>query len=349
MVHWTFLLLIGWIVFSELGRGRDWGTIFLTIGFVLTVFLCVVLHELGHALTAKRYNINTKKITLLPIGGVASLESIPEEPKKELFIALAGPAVNVVIAFLLYVFLAVSGAFERVLQGDALAEGIITGENFLFSLFIVNIILVVFNAIPAFPMDGGRVLRALLAMKMERVKATQVAANLGQLVALGFAFLGILYNPILIFIGVFVFFGAYSENMIVQHMEFLKGYKVRDAMITNFSTLKPQDSLQEVIDKLISGTEHDFIVADNQRVVGIVTREDILKTLQQNGNKAAAVENIMKTDFDYYQVDDKLTDVFSETQKRKEAFFPVLEGDKLAGVINRENLNEFVMIKSAQN
>jgi Zn-dependent protease len=351
LVHWTFILIIAWVVFAEMGRGSDFTTIMLTILFVLTIFGCVVLHELGHALTARRYNIDTKKITLLPIGGVASLEKMPEEPKKELWIALAGPAVNVVIAILLYIYLAFTNAFERVLQNGALEKGVVTLENFIFSLFVVNVILVVFNAIPAFPMDGGRVLRALLAMRLERVKATQIAANLGQLVAIGFAFLGIMYNPILIFIGLFVFFGAYSENMMVQHLEFLRGYKVRDAMITNFTTLNPANTIQDAIDTLISGSEQDFVVEDDGKVLGIVTRNHILQSLKETKRTSYSVTQIMNHDFTFYHVDDKLTEVFSDTQKKNDGFFPVIEKEtqRLAGIINKDNINEFVMIQSAQN
>jgi Zn-dependent protease len=349
LVHWTFILLIGWVVFSEMGRGSDFTTIMLTIFFVFTIFFCVVLHELGHSLTARRYGIDTKRITLLPIGGVASLERMPENPKKELWIALAGPAVNVVIALILFVYLALTGTFTRIFENGLLEEGITNFDNFIFSLFVVNIILVVFNAIPAFPMDGGRVLRALLAMKMERVKATQVAANLGQLVAIGFAFLGVLYNPILIFIGLFVFFGAYSENMMVQHLEFLRGFKVKDAMITNFSTLSPNTPLQDALDKLISGSEQDFVVTENDEVKGIVTRKAIINTLKEN-HIDYSIGQIMTTKFDFFKVNEKLSKVYSETQKKQDAFFPVMDQDgKLAGIINKENINEFVMIQSALN
>ncbi len=174
----------------------------------------MLLHELGHSLTARKYGVDTKKITLLPIGGVASLERIPEDPKQELWVALAGPAVNIVIAILIYPFI----AGQQLLSTDQMTS-VNTINGFLSSLLRVNIALVVFNIIPAFPMDGGRILRALLAMKIGRTRATQIAANLGQFLAAGFVFYGLVDgNPMLILIGIFVYFGARTENVMVQQL-----------------------------------------------------------------------------------------------------------------------------------
>ena len=185
-VHWTFVFLIAWVVFLEVSRGREMPAIALSILFVLVIFGCVVLHELGHALTARRFGISTRKITLLPIGGVASLERMPEKPQQELLVAVAGPAVNVVIAILLYIVFPIHRFLD--LEPEALQEMLsaISPQNFVFYLFAANVMLVVFNAIPAFPMDGGRILRALLSMTIDRVQATRIAAALGQLMAVMF-------------------------------------------------------------------------------------------------------------------------------------------------------------------
>jgi Zn-dependent protease len=344
LVHWTFLLLLGWIVFSEAGKGSSTATIIITVIFVLSIFLCVLLHELGHSLTAKRYGIETKKITLLPIGGVASLERIPEDPKQELWVALAGPAVNVVIALILLPFIAKSQLFV-----DAPLAGIASTEGFLFSLFRVNVMLVLFNAIPAFPMDGGRILRALLALRMGRIRATQIAANLGQFLALAFVFYGLFGNPLLILIGIFVYFGARSENIMVQHQELLKDYTVQSAMMTSFVTLSPADTVKDAADKLLSGSDQDLIVVDNEEAIGIMTRSLIIDSLRENRLNMKVTE-IMERNFDTVAITDRLTEVYTEAQKRKNAFYPVVENKgshKLRGVIDMNNIQEFVMIRAA--
>lgn len=341
LVHWTFLILIGWVVFTEINKGSSTNTIILTVLFVLTIFVCVVLHELGHALMARRFKIDTKKITLLPIGGVASLERMPEEPKKELLIAVAGPAVNVVISLLLFAFVPV----ERIFTGEEVLDQI-TPATFLPLLFVVNIALVVFNAIPAFPMDGGRVLRALLAFKIERVKATKIAANLGQLLAIGFVFLGLLGNPFLILIGIFIFFGAYSENMMVQHLEFLKGYIVRDAMMTNIIILHPYDTIRNVVDHLLAGSEQDFIVQEDGRIVGILSRSALIAAIKEVGMEAR-VNQVMEKKFETLDINERLPGIYAKIQKKRGGFFPVTDEGQLVGAINQENINEFVMVQSA--
>ncbi|WP_439880670.1 site-2 protease family protein [Pontibacter sp. MBLB2868] len=341
LVHWTFALLLGWIAFSEVQRGSDLFTTLLAVGFILSVFLCVVLHELGHALTAKRYGIQTKVITLLPIGGVASLERMPEKPKQELLIAVAGPAVNIVIALILWLVL-------PSLQSAPAEEFFlrITPSNFLYLLLFVNIVLVVFNAIPAFPMDGGRVLRALLAFKLGRVRATQIAANLGQLLAIFFIFVGFFFNPFLILIGAFVFFGAYSENMLVQHLDFLRGHSVREGMMTNFVTLAPTETVRDALNKLLMGSEHEFIVELDGQVVGTLTRSQLIQAVKEE-QMAIPVLDVMSQDFKTFNVQDKLSEAYTELQKTRAPLYPVLENGRLAGVINTDNINEFIMIKSA--
>ncbi|MDX5436393.1 MAG: site-2 protease family protein [Pontibacter sp.] len=341
LVHWTFVLLLAWVAFTEAQRGSNLATTLLAIGFILAVFLYVVLHELGHALTAQRYGINTKMITLLPIGGVASLEKMPEKPKQELLIAVAGPAVNVVIALILWLVLP---SLQGVPAEDFFLR--ITPANFLYLLLFVNVVLVLFNAIPAFPMDGGRVLRALLAFKLGRVRATQIAANLGQLLAIFFVFIGFFYNPFLILIGAFVFFGAYSENIIVQHLDFLRGHSVRDGMMTSYVTLAPTDTVKHALDKLLMGSEHEFIIEEEGQVVGTLTRMQLIQAVK-NEQMQTPVAQIMSGEVKTFNVQDKLTEAYTELQKTRAPLYPVLENGRLAGVINTDNINEFIMIKSA--
>lgn len=345
LVHWTFILLLAWIVFSEASKGSNTVTIISTVAFVLTIFLCVLLHELGHSLTARKYGVETRKITLLPIGGVASLERIPEDPKQELWVALAGPAVNVVIAMVLFPFVWKEGLFV-----NAPMTSVASAQGFVNALFRVNVALVAFNAIPAFPMDGGRVLRALLALRMGRMRATRIAANLGQFLALGFVFFGLTTgNPMLILIGIFVYFGARSENVLVQHTELLKDFTVQNAMMTNFVTLTPFDTVKDAADKLLSGSDQDLIVVDNEQAIGIMTRALIIDSLRANRLHISVTE-VMERNFDTVAVNDRLTEVYVEAQKRKNAFYPVVDSrgsHKLIGVIDMNNIQEFVLIRSA--
>ena len=208
-IHWTFLILLGWFFYSYYRETNLIETGLYGIGFVLAVFACVVAHEYGHALSARRYGIRTRDITMLPIGGLASLEKLPEKPRQELVVALMGPAVNVAIAGVLAVYLALTGQFGNFTAGGFNA---LDPRYFAENLFAVNVVLVLFNLIPAFPMDGGRVLRALLAMRWDRAKATRFAAGVGRTLAVGFVIIGFLNgNALLVFVGLFVYLGAGAE------------------------------------------------------------------------------------------------------------------------------------------
>ncbi len=341
LVHWTFLLLIGWIVFREMRRGSDTTTTLITIGFVLALFFCVVLHELGHSLTARRFGIETRKITLLPIGGVASLERIPEDPKQELLVAVAGPAVNVVIALVLYIFTPV-----RQINPDDLIEGVNTWQGFLFSLFSVNLLLVLFNAIPAFPMDGGRILRSLLAMRLGRLRATQMASSLGQIFAIFFVFAGLFYNPFLVLIGIFVYFGARSENIMVQHSELLKDHQVQEAMMTNYITLHPEDSIIIAAEKLLAGSDQDLLVVENERPVGIMTKASIFEAMK-NDQRETPVSQLMDTNLQILHPHHKLNKVYTEAVQKRKSIYPVVANDRLIGIVDMNNIQEFMMIQSA--
>ena len=341
-VHWTFLFLIIWIIFDELKRGGSTRSVLFNVALVLAVFFCVVLHELGHALTAKRFGIQTKKITLLPIGGVASLDHIPESPKQELLVTIAGPLVNIIIAVFLYYIVPVQ-EFMHLNFGEVIYTlNDFTIQIFLFYLFLVNVSMVVFNMIPAFPMDGGRILRALLAMKMDRVKATQIASNIGQFMAVLFLLIGLIENPILIFIALFIFLGAYGENQMVHHLALLKGHTVEEAMMINITTFHPEDSIDLVVNKIISGTENDFIVVKDGVVKGLLYHHDII----DNSNKNVLVKDIMNSNFKTVNPSNDLKEVFTLIYSDKKGFFPVVEKDKLLGAIDAVNLNEYILLQA---
>lgn len=342
-IHWTFFFLIAWIVFEEIKQGGTTESILFNIIFVLAVFVCVVLHELGHALTAKRFGINTKKITLLPIGGVASLDRIPENPKQELLVTFAGPLVNVIIALILYFVIPISSLTNQNLTEALESLNNLSFQNLLIYLFIVNVGLVLFNIIPAFPMDGGRIFRALLAMKINRVKATQIAARVGQFIAVVFLLLGLLFNPFLIFIALFVFLGAYGENLLVQHLAIIEGFKVRDAMLTDITKLSINNTMAEVIEILLAGSENNFIVMDGDTIAGILYHEDIM---ENSKNRTTLVKDIITTKFTTIDIDQQLKVIYRLVYGGKKSFFPVIDKNKLVGAIDSENLNEFIILES---
>ena len=345
-VHWTFTLLLVWVVFLDVQRGGTAQTAFFNMALIMVLFVCVVLHELGHALTAKRFDIKTQKITLLPIGGVASLEKMPEKPGQELLVALAGPAVNVVIAILLAMIVPFRSYFnfDNVVIDEMLFQPSL--QNFLFYLFIANIMLVVFNMIPAFPMDGGRVLRALLSYNLGRVKATEVAATLGQVMALVFFVLGLLFNPFLVLIAFFIFFGAYGENQMVKQTSLLEGHVAREAMLTHITLLAPENTVQEVVDILLAGTEKDFVVVRNDQIVGLVFQKDIIKNATKPN---LLVGDIMEKNFKTVDASTEIVKVLELIGKEKHSFIPVTSANRLLGAIDRVNISEFILLKTSGN
>ena len=196
--------------------------------------------------------------------------------------------------------------------------------------------------IPAFPMDGGRLLRALLAMKMSRAKATQIATHIGQFIAVVFLLIGLLYNPFLIFIALFIFISAYVENQMVQHLELLKGHSVEEAMLLNITTFKPKDSIDLVVNKIISWTETNFIVVEDGAVKGVLFHRKII----ENSNKAVLVKEIMDTNFKTVSNTDNLKKIYHLIYSEKQPFIPVTRQGKLVGAIDATNLNEYIALQS---
>jgi len=341
-VHATFFLLIAWVGITYWLAGGSAAALS-GIGFILALFACVVLHELGHALTARRYGIRTRDITLLPIGGVSRLERIPDDPRQEVWVSLAGPAVNVVIAGALYAWLLLS---QTLRPFSALT---MAGGPFLERLLLVNVSLAVFNLLPAFPMDGGRVLRALLAMRMDYVRATQVAAHVGQAMALGFGLLGLFTNPFLVFIALFVWIGAAQEASMVQMRTGLSGIPVSRAMLTDFHSVAPDDTAQRVLDLILAGSQQDFPVVDGGqqgRLAGVLLRSDVLKALAQRQSDWR-VRDIMRREFEVVDAADMLDTAFARLQSCNCHTLPVTSRGALVGLLTMENVGEFLLIQSA--
>ena len=339
-IHFTFLLLLGFLALVYWQNTQRVEAAIVGVGFFVALFGCVLLHELGHALMARHFGIRTRDITLLPIGGVARLEKMPEKPMQELWVALAGPAVNVVIAAGLLGWL----WFTRTLV--PVDELSVTGGSMLERLMVVNVFLVLFNMLPAFPMDGGRVLRALLATALGRRRATAIAANIGQGMAILFGIVGFLYNPFLVFIAVFVFLGAQAEAGAVEMQSALEGFRVRDAMMTRFRVLSPHDPLSKAVAELLAGSQMDFPVLENGQPVGLLRRNDLVKALSE-GRRDAAVAEVMCREFETVGVAALLKSVVESMHARHCATLPVAAEGRIVGLLTLENISEMMMINAA--
>lgn len=295
-LHWTFGLIFFFILWHANGSGLNTvETVWLT-GLFMVLFLCVLLHEYGHALAARRYGVKTRDIVLMPIGGVARLEKMPEKPIQEFVVAIAGPAVNVLIAVLLFAgvgLLAEGDLWEMLafaVQSD-IGEEIFTDSgdiispalHFTLKLAFINILLVVFNMIPAFPMDGGRVFRSLLSMWIGRPRATKIASWLGQAIALLLVISGIWRGDLILsLLGIFVILAARSENDSVQTEALLSRFKASDAMRPGFTRLRSNDWMLSAIETMRRGLERHFLVFDlNDQLVGMLEHTDIVRAMRK--------------------------------------------------------------------
>jgi Zn-dependent protease len=331
-IHATFFLLLAWfgvVYFLEGG----YGAMVIGLSFIILLFVCVVLHEFGHALAARAYGINTPDITLLPIGGIARLERMPDKPWQELVVALAGPAVNVVIAFGLYV---VIGRFFGLGDLEQLAEG---RGNLLTQLLAINVILVVFNLLPAFPMDGGRVLRALLAMRMKHARATQIAAVVGQVVAVLFGLLGLFGgNPFLLFIAVFVFFGARAEASFAVYKEHAEETHVAAIMRPMGPVLAPGISVAEASGLAMAGHSGVLPVTDaTLRLLAVVPATALANALRWD--PAAKIDPLVRHDFEVVTSDASLAEAAAIMRTSTQEIFPVVNAaGQLVGWIGRDDV-----------
>jgi Zn-dependent protease/predicted transcriptional regulator len=308
--------------------------------FIVLIFACVVLHEFGHILMARRFGIETPDVILLPIGGVARMPRMPEKPTQELAVAVAGPMVNVIIAFLLFLILGT-------IQSGSLAHIDDPRVSLLARLAAVNVFLVLFNMIPAFPMDGGRVFHALLAMKLGNVKATQIAASLGQVLAFALGFLGLFGNPLLIFIAIFVYIAAGGEAQTSAFNEAARGLSVGDAMETRFNAIPVEASLAEAIETLLSAAQHEFPVVDAfGKPVGLLVREDILSALKVH-DREASITTFMRAPVETVRSTTPLLAVLDRLHGPQAAALAVTDSEgAVVGLLTRQNLGEMMIIKA---
>ncbi len=343
-IHATFFLLLAFFAYLYYQQGGPAAAVGGVL-FVSLVFLCVLLHEFGHALAARRYGIRTPDITLLPIGGLARLERIPENPKQELVIAIAGPLVNVAIVAVLWTFLGITGGLPH----PSTIEH--AGVSLPVKLLAANVTLVVFNLIPAFPMDGGRVLRAFLAMRMDYARATQIAATIGQ----GFAFLfaawglfGTPHSPMLVLVAFFVFVAAGQEASLAQLKSASAGLRVSSAMVTQFRSLPRHATLHEAVDALLQTSQHEFpVVNEVGAVCGILTRDDLIVALRKSG-AATPVAEVMRVNVPSLHDSMPLDRALSVIQECGCDALPVLDSaGRLIGLFTPENVGELMMVQTA--
>ena len=338
-IHVTFLLLLAWIGFSAWRQqgpaaARD------SVVFIVLIFACVVLHEFGHILIARRFGIKTPEVTLLPIGGVASMQSLPEKPSQELAIAIAGPLVNFAIAIVLLLLVGGINSADFAQLDDPRV-------SLLARLAAANVFLAVFNLVPAFPMDGGRVLRALLAMKYGRAKATQMAASIGQAFAFGLGFLGLFGNPLLIFIAIFVYVAAAGEAQMTAFHELARGLSVAQAMETSFAAVPADAKLSDAVETLLATAEHEFPVVDAfGKPIGLMMRRDILAALKDH-DREEAVADFMRAPIETLRGTTPLEAAIDRFYQEDVSGICVVDRDGvLVGLLTRQNLAEMMMIKS---
>lgn len=340
-MHATFPLLIAFAALPDLLSGDLVSALGNTL-FILTLFVCVVLHEYGHALTARRYDIRTQDITLLPIGGVARLERMPAKPSQEFVVAVAGPLVNLVIAVTLFVVLTAFGATPSLFAVSW------PGESFLERLLTINVMLILFNLIPAFPMDGGRILRAVLAMQMDYTQATRIAARLGQGIAVVFGLIGFFVNPLLVITALFVWMGAAQEAELVESRAWMRGRTVGQAMRTHIRTLTPYEWLAQAVDYALATAQQDFPVVERGRVVGLLTREALMAGLQRFG-AFAPVYLAMSATVETVEMDSPLADASEKMEAHGLHAIAVTHNGLLVGLLTLESIREFMRLERLLN
>jgi Zn-dependent protease len=343
-IHVTFLLLlawVGWLGYAERGsNGMFWALL-----MILAIFACVGLHELGHSIVAQRLGVQVRSITFLPIGGVAGMKSIPEVPRHELAITVAGPLVNVVIALALIV-LPLRLTFSLWPGSDDFWPFFPphNTSEFLESLLRANILMVAFNLIPAFPMDGGRILRSLLAMAMRYLRATAIAVTVGQAIAVLFFLYGIYQGSLMLpIIGFFIFWGAEMEERMVRMRASLRDLEVDDVMNRQFTAVGPTDTIAHCLQQIYQTGQEDFPVLENGQLVGILTRNEILKGVHEHGT-SAPVGAAMRRVLHVVTPNTSLIRAHEELLASGASTFPVMDDGQLVGMLSQENISRYFLL-----
>jgi Zn-dependent protease/CBS domain-containing protein len=345
-VHWSFFLLLAFFGYLAFGDSGSFVDAFVTVGIVVALFFCVLLHEYGHSLVAIRLGSEVQDITLLPIGGLARMKTLPERPIDEVKVAVAGPLVNVVLAPIFFGLALLFGGNLSV-PTDILSGVGSLGQAFA-TLGMINVALVVFNMIPAFPMDGGRVLRGLLATRLGPVRATDISSTVGQAFAVLFILFGFFSNNFLLaIVGFFVFLGASGEAQTVRQREVTRGLTVSDVMGTKprIETLSPYNNFGQVLDAVIHGFQTDFPVVDEGRVVGMLTRQEIFSAAH-TPDQYRDVRDLMLSNFPTISPDaDLFTDGNRILQESGLRAIPVIRAGDLVGMLTTEDIGQASLLR----
>lgn len=342
-IHWTFLLLIGWVILINGRMGNNIEQLSWSFLFLTAVFACVTLHELGHALMAARFGIKAKEIVLLPIGGTASIEKFPDNPRQELLISIAGPLVNIVIAVLIWSFEPAGTAFFERPQNVSIMHG----PDFMYNLRMVNIGLVIFNLIPAFPLDGGRLLRALLGFKLNYIQATTIAAAIGRVIAVAFIALGIVFiNPVLAAIGVFIVLSAGTEEYYLRLKSLVKGIRLNEVLMYDYNSLQANTTVQEAAGILESNHSKYFVLMDGFQPVGAINRLEIVKAIADMKYKEP-LKNLVNEELEFLNGRNEIETVLEKLAQNDERIFPVMDNSSFTGVVNLNHIIEYLLLHKA--
>lgn len=352
-VHWSFLLIFVYVAYTGSNQGWDVANMAWSLIFVLALFGCVVLHEFGHALTARRFGVKTRDIILSPIGGVARLDRLPEKPLQEFLVAVAGPLVNVAIALLLAPYLlTISGEARTMLfnillnpDGNYFPIGLSQFDYFVAGLILLNLMLALFNMIPAFPMDGGRVLRALLSIRLERHRATQIAAYIGQGLAILFVGYGLFFasNIFYLLIGGFVFMAAAGEYRMVRTQRVLQQYTVQDVARTEFTRLYLGDTIEKAIARLSNDGQRSYIIFDSWQEAQGMLGEQQLKQAHEARDYDAPVEKYMTPLPPGLRMQDTLSRASERLNAASVRTLPVYSAQgQVAGILDVVSLDRFL-------
>lgn len=338
-IHVTFFLLL-FFIFASVANQRGTQNALLAVLFICAVFVCVLIHEVGHSLIGRRFGKEAKSITLLPIGGVATMEEMPEKPAQEMAMAIVGPLINLVIAGVLLLFV---GRWTGIRAPSLYPD---SASTFFAELIGVNIMLALFNLIPAFPMDGGRVLRGVLATKMNYVAATSLAVQIGQTLAMLFIFFGIFFNWWLALIGLFLYIGAGSEKQHVMLRSYLHQVPVSEAMTTEFRSVRPDEALSRALEHFYHGCQDDFPVIGETGVEGILTRDRILASIHEKGLNVL-VRDVMDRNFATVESRMPLDEVYRRLSSSHKTAVAVVDGGQIKGMVCLDGISRYFMVQTA--
>lgn len=340
-MHWTLLLLVGWVLIANTYTGMKPALILWSLLFLAAVIGSLLLHEMAHAFVGGLYGLNARSLILLPVGGVASIERLPGTPQQELAISIAGPLMNVVLAMVLSIFIPLDQPYWHIKP----YTGVITADNFVYSLFVVNLLLALVNLIPAFPMDGGRMLRALLGIKLNYIKATTVVAVVGKGVAWVLVIIALLsFNAFFLLIGLFLLLFAGTEEYYFQIKAMVKDVKVKDVVMYDYNQLPAIMTVGEVINVLVSNHAKHFIVMDGGMPAGIINRVEIVKAVAEM-KYDETIRNLMQEELKFYNGETDVEKVLDELAYHPDRIYPVLEHKVFAGVISFQHIIEYLLIQ----